>query len=186
MPLIPPRPASTSSSVTGEEASAGSAGAPDVGRDASAGTGEPRARLRIEEELRPEQVSADAAVLADRLRSLEARFNVMLDVGADIRADAEDLLQYALMGASYARNGLGLTRPRIGLLNVGTEEHKGRAELKVANEMIAAAAEKGEFAYVGFVEGGDLPSDKVDVIVTERGVVRHPDAQKMQQLFPGC
>ncbi|MEP3297475.1 MAG: phosphate acyltransferase, partial [Pseudoruegeria sp.] len=53
-------------------------------------------------------------------------FNVMLDVGADIKAEAEDLLQYALMGASYARNGLGLNKPRIGLLNVGTEEHKGR------------------------------------------------------------
>jgi len=58
-----------------------------------------------------------------------SEFAVMLDVGADIRADAEDLLQYALMGASYARNGLGLDRPRVGLLNVGTEEHKGRAEL---------------------------------------------------------
>ncbi len=61
-------------------------------------------------------------------------FNVMLDVGADIRADEQDLLQYALMGASYARNGLGLKHPRIGLLNVGTEEHKGRSELKAAND----------------------------------------------------
>ena len=57
-------------------------------------------------------------------------FNVMLDVGADIRAEADDLLQFAMMGASYARNGLGIARPRVGLLNVGTEEHKGRAELK--------------------------------------------------------
>ncbi len=94
-------------------------------------------------------------------------FNVMLDVGADIRAEAEDLLQYALMGASYARNGLGLSRPRIGLLNVGTEEHKGRAELKEAQELIAAATEQGGFDYVGFVEGSDLPSDRVDVIVTD-------------------
>ncbi|MCP1168817.1 phosphate acyltransferase PlsX [Limimaricola litoreus] len=94
-------------------------------------------------------------------------FNVMLDVGADIRADQDDLLAYALMGASYARNGLGLARPRVGLLNVGTEEHKGRAELKVASEMIAAAADKGDFDYIGFVEGGDIPSDRVDVIVTD-------------------
>ncbi|MTH77387.1 phosphate acyltransferase PlsX [Paracoccus aestuariivivens] len=94
-------------------------------------------------------------------------FNVMLDVGADIRADAQDLLTYALMGASYARNGLGLARPRVGLLNVGTEEHKGRAELKQAHELIGAAAESGSFEYVGFVEGGDLPSDRVDVIVTD-------------------
>ena len=94
-------------------------------------------------------------------------FNVMLDAGADIRADEEDLLTYALMGASYARNGLGLARPRIGLLNVGKEEHKGRAELKVANDIIARAAPLGEFEYVGFVEGGDLPSARVDVIVTD-------------------
>ncbi|MFM2354624.1 MAG: hypothetical protein RLZZ528_360 [Pseudomonadota bacterium] len=94
-------------------------------------------------------------------------FNVMLDVGADIRADAPDLLQYALMGTSYARNGLGIARPRVGLLNVGTEEHKGRAELKDAQDLIQNATEAGAFEYVGFVEGGDLPSARVDVIVTD-------------------
>ena len=94
-------------------------------------------------------------------------FNVMLDCGADIRADATDLLQYALMGASYARNGLGVERPRVGLLNVGTEEHKGRAELKQAHELIGAAQDTGGFDYVGFVEGGDLPSSRTDVIVTD-------------------
>ena len=94
-------------------------------------------------------------------------FNVMLDVGADIKAEAPDLVQFALMGTSYARNGLGIARPRIGLLNVGTEEHKGRAELKAAHELIAGVTEVGQFDYVGFVEGGDLPSDRVDVIVTD-------------------
>ncbi|THD83140.1 phosphate acyltransferase PlsX [Aliigemmobacter aestuarii] len=95
-------------------------------------------------------------------------FNVMLDVGADIKADADDLLQYAAMGASYARNGMNLARPRVGLLNVGTEEHKGRAELKEAHDrMIAGAAEAGSYEFVGFVEGGDIPSDRVDVIVTD-------------------
>ena len=94
-------------------------------------------------------------------------FNIMLDVGADIRADEGDLLQYALMGASYARNGMGIADPRVGLLNVGTEEHKGRAELKAAHDLIAAAAEAGRFRFVGFVEGGDLPSSRVDVIVTD-------------------
>jgi len=94
-------------------------------------------------------------------------FNVMLDAGADIRADQDDLLTYALMGASYARNGLDIARPRVGLLNVGVEEHKGRAELKVAHELIAGAADLGDFEYIGFVEGGDIPSDRVDVIVTD-------------------
>ncbi len=97
----------------------------------------------------------------------EHGFNVMLDVGADIRADENDLLQYALMGASYARNGLDLRRPRVGLLNVGTEEFKGRAELKLASQAIEDAAEEARFDYVGFVEGGDIPSERVDVIVTD-------------------
>ena len=94
-------------------------------------------------------------------------FNIMLDVGADIRADARDLLQYALMGGSYARNGLGLDRPRIGLLNVGTEEHKGRSEIKEAHDLITEAAPNADFDYIGFVEGGDIPSARVDVIVTD-------------------
>jgi glycerol-3-phosphate acyltransferase PlsX len=96
-----------------------------------------------------------------------AGFNVMLDAGADIRADEDDLLTYALMGAAYARNGLGIDLPRVRLLNVGTEEHKGRAELKVAHELIGRAAQQGDYDYIGFVEGGDLPSARVDVIVTD-------------------
>ena len=94
-------------------------------------------------------------------------FNVMLDVGADVKAEPEDLLQYAVMGASYARNGLALARPRVGILNVGTEEHKGRAELKEAHDRMPAIARVGDFDYVGFVEGVDLPSARVDVIVTD-------------------
>jgi glycerol-3-phosphate acyltransferase PlsX len=94
-------------------------------------------------------------------------FNVMLDVGADIRADARDLLQYALMGASYARNGMNLKRPRIGLLNVGTEEHKGRPELKEAQALIAQFADQADFEFVGFVEGSDIPGRTADVIVTD-------------------
>ncbi|MCX7890062.1 MAG: phosphate acyltransferase PlsX [Rhodobacteraceae bacterium] len=94
-------------------------------------------------------------------------FNVMLDVGADIRAEAEDLLQYALMGVAYARNGLGIRRPRVGILNVGTEEHKGRAGLKEAHELISAAAAGASFDFAGFIEGGDLPSADIHVIVTD-------------------
>lgn len=93
-------------------------------------------------------------------------FNIMLDVGADIRAEAQDLVTYAIMGAAYARHGMNLDRPRVGLLNVGTEEHKGREALHDAAERLEAREGK-EFQYVGFVEGGDMPSDKVDVIVTD-------------------
>ena len=94
-------------------------------------------------------------------------FNVMLDAGADISADENDLLQYALMGASYARNGLDLRRPRIGLLNNGTEEHKGRPELQLAHDLITKNAEAANFEFVGFVEGSDIPGNACDVIVTD-------------------
>ncbi|MEL7093194.1 MAG: phosphate acyltransferase PlsX [Pseudomonadota bacterium] len=94
-------------------------------------------------------------------------FNVLLDVGADIRADAHDLLRFALMGASYARNGMEMARPRVGLLNVGTEEHKGRTELKEAYDLITDQADAAGFDFVGFVEGGDISGDVADVIVTD-------------------
>lgn len=94
-------------------------------------------------------------------------FNVMLDVGADIRADADDLMRFALMGISYARNGLDLARPRVGLLNVGTEEHKGRSELKEAFDLIKEHEADAAFEFVGFVEGSDISGDVADVIVTD-------------------
>ncbi|MCC6008781.1 MAG: phosphate acyltransferase PlsX [Rhodobacteraceae bacterium] len=94
-------------------------------------------------------------------------YNVMLDVGADLRADAADLARFAVMGMSYARNALDVARPRVGLLNVGTEETKGRAELRAAAETLSAIAPGNGFEFVGFVEGSDIPSGRVDVIVTD-------------------
>ncbi|MCL4065080.1 phosphate acyltransferase PlsX [Pseudomonas sp. GX19020] len=94
-------------------------------------------------------------------------FNVMLDVGADVKAEPSDLLQYAVMGSAYASLGLSIQRPRVGLLNVGTEDHKGRAELKEANEILAAHAASGGFTHVGFVEGNEIPGARADVIVTD-------------------
>jgi glycerol-3-phosphate acyltransferase PlsX len=94
-------------------------------------------------------------------------FNVMLDVGADIRADADDLLRFALMGVSYARNGMDIAMPRVGLLNVGTEEHKGRSELKDAYDLIRAREGEAAYKFVGFIEGGDISGDTADVIVTD-------------------
>ena len=94
-------------------------------------------------------------------------FNVMLDVGADVRADADDLMRFALMGVSYARNGMDIAHPRVGLLNVGTEEHKGRQELKDAYELIRAREQEAGYVFVGFVEGGDISGDQADVIVTD-------------------
>ena len=96
-------------------------------------------------------------------------YNVVLDMGADIRADPPTLLQYAMMGAEYSRLVFGLTRPRVALLNVGSEEVKGRQELHDARDLIAetAVADWAAFESVGYVEGNDILSDRVDVIVTD-------------------
>ncbi len=95
-------------------------------------------------------------------------FNILLDAGADIRADSGDLLQYTLMGVEYARTGFDISKPRVGLLNVGTEDHKGRSELHEASILIQNEEKKiGHFEFVGFVEGNDMASTEIDIIVTD-------------------
>ncbi|MEM9061034.1 MAG: phosphate acyltransferase PlsX [Pseudomonadota bacterium] len=99
----------------------------------------------------------------------ENGFNVVLDMGADIRADANNLVQYAVMGAEYARLAASVERPRVGLLNVGSEDTKGHQDLRQAKEMLTELATdpaKG-FSFSGFVEGTDILSDRIDVVVTD-------------------
>jgi hypothetical protein len=91
----------------------------------------------------------------------------VLDVGADVRADPLNLAQYAVMGAEYARVGLDVARPRVGLLNVGSEEMKGRPEIRSARDIIETAAGAAGYEWVGFVEGGDIARDRADVVVTD-------------------
>ena len=93
-------------------------------------------------------------------------FNILLDAGADIKADAHDLCQYALMGVSYAKSGFNIKTPKVGILNIGTEEHKGSTELLKAADIIKICHQFG-FKFIGYVEGDDIPSSKIDVIVTD-------------------
>ena len=92
---------------------------------------------------------------------------VVLDVGADVRMEPRNLCQFAAMGASFAQIGLGVSWPRVGLLNIGSENHKGRPQLQEASGMIAEAAVYQDFEYLGFVEANDIPMDVVDVVVTD-------------------
>ncbi|MEM7546906.1 MAG: phosphate acyltransferase PlsX [Pseudomonadota bacterium] len=95
-------------------------------------------------------------------------YNIVLDVGADVRADAHTMAEFAVMGAEYARLSFKLDRPRVGVLNVGSEDNKGRVGIREAAEMVAEIGPAaGDFEYVGFVEGNDIVSDDVDVIVTD-------------------
>jgi len=90
---------------------------------------------------------------------------VMLDLGANVESDAEDLYRFAIMGDAFARAVLGLSRPRIGLLNVGSEDLKGRDEVKAANQLLKSSAI--DINYHGFIEGNDIAEGTVDVVVTD-------------------
>jgi glycerol-3-phosphate acyltransferase PlsX len=93
-------------------------------------------------------------------------YNTVLDMGADVRADPRNLLQYAVMGAEYAHLNFGIERPRIGLLNIGTELSKGPQDLRDAAALIEAAS-GDRFTFAGFVEGTDISKTTADVFVTD-------------------
>lgn len=99
----------------------------------------------------------------------ENGFNVVLDMGADVRADAQDLVHYAIMGAEYSRLAFGVDEPRVGLLNVGTEDTKGHPEQRAAKQLLIDLTERMNtgFQFSGFVEGTDILGDSIDVVVTD-------------------
>jgi glycerol-3-phosphate acyltransferase PlsX len=90
---------------------------------------------------------------------------VMLDVGANVATDAEQLFQFAVMGRAYARVVFGKESPTIGLLNIGSEEMKGHDVLREAAARFRASFFAQDFK--GFVEGTDLSKGTVDVVVTD-------------------
>jgi len=90
---------------------------------------------------------------------------VMLDLGANVESDANDLFCFAVMGDAFARAVLGLSRPKIGLLNVGSEDLKGRDEVKGARALIESSGL--DLNFHGFVEGNDISMGTVDVVVTD-------------------
>ena len=92
--------------------------------------------------------------------------SIVLDIGATIGADAIHLVDLAIMGAAMARIVLGVERPTVGLLNVGTEEIKGVEMVKEAGRILRET-NLPQFAYHGFVEGDDIGKGTVDVVVTE-------------------
>jgi glycerol-3-phosphate acyltransferase PlsX len=90
---------------------------------------------------------------------------VMLDLGANVRCDARNLVEFAIMGDAFARTVLGLTAPTIGLLNVGVEEMKGDDTVRQAAEVLRASHLGPNFH--GFVEGNDITAGTTDIVVTD-------------------
>ena len=90
---------------------------------------------------------------------------VMLDLGANVDCDAENLVQFAIMGAAFARAVVGRADPSVGLLNVGEEELKGNEAVRTAAGILKAASLPLRFH--GFVEGDDILKGTTDVVVTD-------------------
>jgi glycerol-3-phosphate acyltransferase PlsX len=108
----------------------------------------------------------DRPALAALLPTLGDTDVIMLDLGANTECDAQNLVQFAVMGAAYARCVLGLAQPRVKLLNIGTEELKGTDELKDAAALLRDA-DYLPFRFDGFTEGDQLSRGAVDVVVTD-------------------
>jgi glycerol-3-phosphate acyltransferase PlsX len=90
---------------------------------------------------------------------------VMLDLGANVQCDARNLVEFAVMGDTFARAVLGLTAPSFGLLNVGSEELKGDERVRAAADVLKESHIGENFH--GFVEGHDITAGTVDVVVTD-------------------
>jgi glycerol-3-phosphate acyltransferase PlsX len=90
---------------------------------------------------------------------------VVLDVGANVECDAQQLVDFAIMGEAFARAILGLERPTVALLNVGSEDMKGHDAVKSAAQILREVTLPMEFR--GFCEGDDIAEGTVDVVVTD-------------------
>jgi phosphate acyltransferase len=105
----------------------------------------------------------DRPALAPTLPTIGGEGFLLLDVGANVDARPEHLLQYALMGSVYSDKVRGINKPRIGLLNVGTEDQKGNDLAKRAFQLIKETG----LNFIGNVEARDLLEGVADVVVTD-------------------
>ncbi len=109
--------------------------------------------------------------------------SVMLDLGANVDCDANNLVEFAVMGEVFARIVLGIERPTVGLLNVGSEEMKGNDSVRTA----ASILRQGNLplTFYGFVEGNDIAGGAVDVVVSDgfTGNIALKSAEGLAKLY---
>jgi phosphate acyltransferase len=103
--------------------------------------------------------------LAARWPAANGGYVVILDVGANVEANGEQLVEFAIMGEAFQRAVSGKERPTVGLLNVGSEDQKGHEEIRTAARLIRESGVDMDFR--GFAEGDDISKGTVDVVVTD-------------------
>ena len=104
----------------------------------------------------------DRPAIISRIRSRHGHTH-MLDLGANSQCTADHLFQFAVMGSVVASDMHGISNPRVGVLNIGEEESKGDSVVQEAARLLTAS----KLNYIGFVEGNDIFSGEVDVVVTD-------------------
>lgn len=92
---------------------------------------------------------------------------MLIDCGANVECTREYLLQFAYMGSFYCEKILGIEKPRVGLLNVGTEETKGTQLQKETHALLTEESAQGRINFIGNIEARDLLSGNVDVLVAD-------------------
>jgi glycerol-3-phosphate acyltransferase PlsX len=106
----------------------------------------------------------DRPALATILPSITGSPTLLLDVGANVDSDPENLLQFAVMGSAYSRNILKIREPRVGLLSIGEEDSKGNA---LTRDTLPLLRELKGIHFIGNVEGRDLFNGNADVVVCD-------------------
>jgi glycerol-3-phosphate acyltransferase PlsX len=109
----------------------------------------------------------DRPAIAAYLPNAKGRFTQVLDLGANVDCSAEHLLQFAVMGSALASALSGNENPSVGLLNIGEEAIKGSETIKRAAELLRAAANDGHLNFHGNVEGNDIFTGTVDIVVCD-------------------
>mgnify|MGYP001398722762 CR=1 FL=1 len=107
------------------------------------------------------------AAMAPSMPNKKGGKTVICDCGANAECTPEFLLQFGLVGSAYARKQLEIPQPRVGLLNIGTEDSKGTQLQKDAYGLLQDADAKGLLHFVGNVEARDVPLGEVDVVVCD-------------------
>jgi phosphate acyltransferase len=108
----------------------------------------------------------DRPALAALLPSLGETDFVMLDLGANTECEARNLVEFAIMGAAYSRIAFGIERPRVSLLNIGTEDLKGTDEIRDAATTLREA-DHLHLDFQGFIEGDKISRGAADVVVCD-------------------
>ncbi len=107
------------------------------------------------------------AAMAPAMPNKAGGKTVICDCGANAECTPEFLLQFGLVGSAYAQKALGIEKPRVGLLNIGTEDSKGTQLQRDAYVLLQSANEKGLIHFIGNVEARGVPLGEVDVVVCD-------------------